>query len=45
MGVPFENSQIKRRNVLAKCAAAEKHWLASERSPAPRQSFPLQGGG
>jgi len=24
MGVPFENSQIKRRNVLAKCAAAEK---------------------
>jgi len=24
MGVPFENLQIKRRNILAKCAAAEK---------------------
>jgi hypothetical protein len=24
MGVPFENSQTKRRNFLAKCAAAEK---------------------
>jgi len=24
MGVPFENSTIRRRNILAKCAAAEK---------------------
>jgi len=24
MGVPLENLQIKRRNILAKCAAAEK---------------------
>jgi hypothetical protein len=24
MGVPFENSKVKRRNILAECAAAEK---------------------
>jgi hypothetical protein len=24
MGVPFENSNIKRRNIMAKCAMAEK---------------------
>jgi hypothetical protein len=24
MGVPFENSTIRRKNILAKCAAAEK---------------------
>jgi hypothetical protein len=25
--VPFENSKIQRRNILEKCAAAEKRWL------------------
>ena len=24
LGVPFENSKIKRKNILAKCASAEK---------------------
>jgi hypothetical protein len=28
MGVPFENSKIRRRNILAKCAAAEEALLA-----------------
>jgi hypothetical protein len=27
LGVPFQNSKIRRRNILAKCAAAERDVL------------------